>query len=254
MNAVAVRSAPVRRRLAVSLWLAGMAGVVVLTWTFLPQMIARQAPGVPLPMPMPVLQLMSMAQSGALLALAVWTGLSLAAQAGLRAPAFEAWAERSDVLAALRPQLLPGVVGALLGGAWLLLLARWQPAELAALGESAVPSIAARLLYGGITEELLIRWGLMSATLWALLRWARGLGRPMAVALAIFLTAVLFGALHLPAAFAMLGHLTLPVVVFALVGNTVAGSLFGWLYWRYGLEAAVLAHAGTHLVAYLAAS
>jgi hypothetical protein len=50
----------------------------------------------------------------------------------------------------------------------------------------------------------------------------------------------------------MLGTLTLPVVGFVVFGNTVAGSLFGWLYWRHGLEAAMLAHAGAHLTVWLA--
>jgi membrane protease YdiL (CAAX protease family) len=252
MNAIAVRPLDVQRRLALSLWLAGMVGVVVLTWQFLPVMLAQQAPNVPLPMPIEWLMLIGAAQSGALLALAVWTGLSLAAPVGLRAPVFEAWAGRGDVAGAARPLLVPGVLGGLAGGAWLLLLARWQPADLAGLSENLLPPIAARLLYGGVTEELLTRWGLMSAALWALARWCGRIGRPTAVLLAIVATAVLFGLLHLPAAFAMLGTLTLPVVGFVVFGNTVAGSLFGWLYWRHGLEAAMLAHAGAHLTVWLA--
>lgn len=251
VGAVAGPPAQVRRRLALALWLAGMLGVVTLTWQFLPTMLARQAPGVPLPMPLEALMLLSAAQSGVLLALAVWAGLSLASKVGLRAPAFEAWAARGDPWAALRPQLLPGMAGALLGGAWLLMLARWQPPGLAQVSQDLLPPIAARLLYGGVTEELLTRWGLMSAVLWALLRWQGRLERSRAALLAIFVTAVLFGVLHLPAAFALLGALSPSVVVFVVGGNTVAGSLFGWLYWRHGLEAAMLAHAGTHLLVFL---
>jgi hypothetical protein len=40
---------------------------------------------------------------------------------------------------------------------------------------------------------------------------------------------------------------------YIIVGNTVPGILFGFLYWRYGLESAILAHAISHAVASLAA-
>jgi membrane protease YdiL (CAAX protease family) len=43
------------------------------------------------------------------------------------------------------------------------------------------------------------------------------------------------------------------VVVFFVVGvNAAFGLLFGWLYWRRGLESAMIAHAMTHLVSQLA--
>jgi hypothetical protein len=37
------------------------------------------------------------------------------------------------------------------------------------------------------------------------------------------------------------------------VANSVFGVLFGYLFWRYGLEAAMIAHAAAHLVNYIAA-
>lgn len=47
---------------------------------------------------------------------------------------------------------------------------------------------------------------------------------------------------------ARLMPLTSIVVVRALVLNGIAGLLFGWLYWRRGLEAAVIAHFATDIV------
>ena len=43
------------------------------------------------------------------------------------------------------------------------------------------------------------------------------------------------------------------VVMFIMASNAVPGILFGWLYWRWGLEAAMLAHALSHATAALAA-
>jgi uncharacterized membrane protein YjjP (DUF1212 family) len=46
----------------------------------------------------------------------------------------------------------------------------------------------------------------------------------------------------------MITPLTQMLVVRALVLNGIAGVAFGYLYWRYGLEAAMSAHMGAHLV------
>ena len=40
-------------------------------------------------------------------------------------------------------------------------------------------------------------------------------------------------------------------MAFVVVANTAFGVLFGWLFWRYGLEAAMIAHAMAHLVGYV---
>jgi membrane protease YdiL (CAAX protease family) len=45
----------------------------------------------------------------------------------------------------------------------------------------------------------------------------------------------------------MLGELTPALVTRVIVLNTVAGLVFGWLFWRRGLEAAMVAHATAHL-------
>ena len=65
---------------------------------------------------------------------------------------------------------------------------------------------------------------------------------------AVVASALLFALGHLPAAQALAGALTVPVVVFVLVGNTAFGLVAGWLYARHGLEAAILAHVLAHLL------
>jgi hypothetical protein len=41
-------------------------------------------------------------------------------------------------------------------------------------------------------------------------------------------------------------------VAFVIGVNTAFGLLFGYLYWRHGLEAAMIAHALAHAVSFLA--
>ncbi|MFC7177129.1 type II CAAX prenyl endopeptidase Rce1 family protein [Halosegnis marinus] len=107
------------------------------------------------------------------------------------------------------------------------------------------------MLYGGITEELLLRWGVLSLVAYLLWR-ANGAEGDLSAGVgwaAVLVSAVLFGVGHLPAAASSYGGLTLPVLAFVILGNTVAGVVFGWLYWRRSLEAAMVAHALAHVVA-----
>jgi membrane protease YdiL (CAAX protease family) len=241
-------------RLGIALWVAGMLGVLVLTLTALPQLLGQMP--VPLPAPLWVLMVASVAQSAILVALAVWGGVALAHQVGLRAPAFEAAVSRRSIGAALRPQIVPGVVAGVLGGVALFAIGGYAaPAALAAVEQRFTLPILARVSYGGITEEVLLRWGLMSALVWLAWRWVqqrRGAPRPAAFWFAIVVSALLFGVGHLPAAAMLVGTLTPALALFVVGANTVFGVLFGFLFWRHGLEAAMLAHVIAHLVGYTA--
>ena len=77
-----------------------------------------------------------MAQTGVLLAVAVLVGVFLAPQVRLLAPAAEAAVSRRSVIDALRPQLLSGIVGGLVGGmaisVFSLILLPHLPAEFVA--------------------------------------------------------------------------------------------------------------------------
>jgi Type II CAAX prenyl endopeptidase Rce1-like len=105
------------------------------------------------------------------------------------------------------------------------------------------------LLYGGIAEEIIMRWGLMSLLAWALHRtFARRADRAPAslVMVAAVLSALVFAAAHLPA-LAAVTDLTPAVTARTVALNSVAGLVYGWLFWRQHLEAAMTAHAATHL-------
>lgn len=239
-----------RLRLGVLLWAAGVLGAVAVTAGVLPQLTT----GLALPAPMWLLMIASFAQSAVLMALAVWSGVALAPAVGLRAPAFEAAATGGPVGVVLKPQLMPGVITGLLGGAFLFASLRLSPAPIAALQSRFTPPLYARLLYGGITEEVLLRWGLMTFftwLAWRMLQGRRGPVKPGFVWLAIVASALLFGAGHLPAARVLLGAIDTNVLIFVVGVNAVFGVLFGWLYWRRGLESAMVAHATTHFVSYL---
>ena len=231
------------------IWLAGIPGVVAISWLVLPLLLEGQ----PLPAPQSVLSMTSAVQSALLLALAAWTGAKLAPQVGLYAPVLMATADGRLDLDTLRSQLLPGLIGGILGIAVLVAFARFAPEPLAQLQDRFSLPLIARVLYGGITEEILVRWGLMTVMVWTCWRiFQGGVGTPSALSvwLPILLSALAFGALHLPMVVAMLGPLSASLFTYIVIANTAFGIVAGFLFWRYGLEAAMLAHVIAHLGAF----
>jgi membrane protease YdiL (CAAX protease family) len=240
-----------RWRFGVLIWLASMAGAVSVTALLLPQLSTEGT----LPAPMWLIGIAGTAQSGVLLGLATWAGVALTPALGFRAPLFEAAATRRPILPQLWSRLRPGLYAGVPAGLALLLFTRSSPTEIAALAGRYEPPLLARLLYGGITEEVLMRWGVMTIFTWLMWRLLQRPGeaaRPAYVSVAIAASSLLFGLGHLPVAYHLLGGLT-PGTLFWVIGaNTSFGLLFGWLFWRRGLESAMAAHAMAHLVNYLA--
>lgn len=226
------------------LWLAGVASAVLV----LPYVVRLQRTLLEsLPVPLPALLLASVLQSAVLLAIAVFVGLRAADAVGLRTPVTNAIAARTrirETFRELRP-LSAAAIGATAGLTILALeLAVFRPlipeftAAAGAAGLSRAEGFLASF-YGGIGEEIITRLFLVSVIAWIL--------RGKAIWLAIVIAALIFAAGHLPAA-AALSALTPALIARTLVLNSLAGFAFGWLYWRRGLEAAMVAHFSANIV------
>lgn len=100
-------------------------------------------------------------------------------------------------------------------------------------------------IYGGFTEEIMLRLFGMTLIVW-LLAWITKKEKNNIpngfYYVAIFLTAILFGLGHLPAAAQVFGELSTVIVIRTLVLNSLLGLWFGYLYWKKGLEYAIIAH------------
>ena len=108
--------------------------------------------------------------------------------------------------------------------------------------------------YGGIAEEVLMRLALQSFVAVGLRRLQGKRRGPVAAGTmwsAIGLSSLLFGVGHLPAA-ARITRLDLPLVVRTIVLNGLIGTIFGYLYWKRGLEASMIAHGSADLVLHVA--
>ncbi|MEO0645603.1 MAG: CPBP family glutamic-type intramembrane protease [Cyanobacteria bacterium J06650_10] len=63
----------------------------------------------------------------------------------------------------------------------------------------------------------------------------------------ILISAIVFGLLHLPTAAVLSPQLTPALVLYIVVGNVLFGTVAGYLYWRIGLESAILSHMLFHV-------
>jgi hypothetical protein len=211
-------------------------------------------------MPTPVILLLSLLNPTILLALAVAVGTLLAHRVGLRSLV----AEKVRLGTAVWPELRPHIPLAFVAGVVFMfvtigldwIIDPFAGAEfITAMPEDA--NIFARLLlgilYGGIVEELMLRWGIMTLFVWLgwrFLQRGEGLPSPAIVWTAIILAALLFGIGHLPALAGMV-VLTSILVIRTIVLNALGGLLFGWLFWRYNLETAMVSHAAAHVALFV---
>ena len=192
-----------KTRLFIILMTGGLAGVFSFLLVDLAALVALLPvpAGEEIPRITPAIKLLSLIQPAIFLALAVLAGVALAPKVGLSSPAAEAVASGSPVGPAFKPQFVPGIIGGLLGGAIVAATLLWKPflsaeaaARIAAFGRLVPP--ATRLLYGGMTEELLLRWGLMTLLVWAawrLLQRREGGPKAAYVVAAILISSLVFG-------------------------------------------------------------
>ncbi len=116
---------------------------------------------------------------------------------------------------------------------------------------SMVVDVPTKFLYGGITEELLFRYGFMTLVVWLLWK-LTGEDRPSAGVMwaAIAVSAVAFGAGHLPV-LATATQLTPALVLQVVLLNALVGVGLGWLYWQNSVESAMAGHISFHVVVVL---
>lgn len=215
----------------------------------------------PLPLPALAVRLVGTIQPALLMLAFTALGAWLAPKVGLDAPLVRAGMEKRPLKPILRDQGPAALLLGLAMAAVLLVYGAFYGSKLAvgsaAAGAGLEIPLITRILYGGIVEELMLRWGVMSLFVWLAWKVSRsGGGRVPAWCywLGLSLSSLLFAAGHLPVLFALQASPSAELVGAILIGNSIGGMLFGWLFWRRGLEAAMMAHALAHLFAAAAAA
>lgn len=239
-------------KLAALLGVASLLATLAL-WPYLLALMPQKFAA--LPLPLPVVMAAQTAQTGVLCWLLAWLGLYLAAPHGLDAPWLRSWVYRRPRDPGRRAHwgraMLLGALGALLV-AGLSLLGPTLPAEHATTSVGWAWRGALASFYGGIVEETECRLLLVSLFVWLLARTNRKVAQPWMFMVAIVLAALLFGVGHLPALFAITSAPAPLLIGKIVLLNAVVGTVTGTLFWKYGLEHAMLAHFCADLVLHVA--
>lgn len=184
-------------------------------------------------------------------------GLVLANRIGLGMPFVEGWVRREPIPFRFRTIVAIAwitAVGLNLLSLFLHTVVFDPPlhAMLQKLGITISAAAQTPPLYGflaalsaGINEETLYRLFGLSLLAWLgglLLHDSGGRPKPIVFWTANILFALAFGAAHLSAQTAIGLPLNSLVVAATLVLNGIGGLLFGWLFWKFGLESAMLGH------------
>ncbi len=225
--------------------LVGVAAVLPYVLAVFRKIMAEQSTSMSLPMLL-VVQFM---QNALLFAGLIALGLLLARKVGIELPVLQRWLYGRGGPIGVRFAALPIISGIVVAALSLLVfytiffsrIPEWPVAA-----EAMLP-IWKRFLagvYGAINEELLARLFLLSLLLWFCKKIARTKAvRPGTIAfwIANIIVSILFAVGHIPAA-QLIMKITPLVVVALLTINGGASLLFGYLCWKRGVEAAMLAH------------
>ena len=183
-----------------------------------------------------------------LVVIGITIGLALAPKVGFTSRVVDSIAAGTPLLPAIRLDVKPALSVGFMIGVLIFsveILTHFGPNWTV---EQLLLAVPQRILWGGIAEELITRWGLLSLIVFGL--WKVGNAdaiRPSdrMIWMGILGVAVLFGMLHLPAIAGDPGIADLAIVISV---NGIAAIGFGWLFWRHSLEAAMIAHAFAHVV------
>jgi membrane protease YdiL (CAAX protease family) len=169
----------------------------------------------------------------------IWLAMYIATKIGLGAPILEGYLAKDMRTVWIRDVASYTILGILAVLPVYILVNSWLP-------ESTYPPGWMLLLasvQAGVREEIFSRLLLMSLFTWVgnQLSGNEG-GKPTSRLIwsGNIISAVIFGLAHLDNT-PYSDELLLPLIgVFSI--SAFLGLLFGWLYWRYGIEAAILAH------------
>ena len=196
--------------------------------------------------PISIILLVQLFQSAIIFSIAIFLGLKLAKKVNFQLPLLEALVMRKDYKKKFKDILFISILFGIFTA-----LAIFAADYIFTLQGSAISTnqslapIWQKVLaafYGGITEEILMRLFLMTLFVWIGTKILRK-NQPgrYVIIISIILAAVIFGLGHLPIT-ASLTKITPIIITRAIFLNGIGGIVFGWLYWKRGLESAMIAH------------
>ena len=197
-----------------------------------------------------MIKLLTLISPTFLLIIAVIVGTILFDKVGLTVPTISKFIKPDNTQHSFLEQTKFGIALGLLTGILTTIVGfifkSSLPQEFIDLGNKIKITTIARFGYGGLTEELLMRFGFMTLIVWIVYKISMRLNTTTYWT-GIILAAILFAFGHFPIAFSAVKHPSISLLTYILIGNSIAGIFFGWLYWKKGLEAAFIGHIFAHI-------
>jgi hypothetical protein len=204
----------------------------------------------PLKIPQPTLLIISVLQNAVLFAVVTGIGLIVQHNIGLSNPFLERIITGQGMSQTIIHHLMIAFLLGIGAGSILLvmdiLFLPYLPKKLldTALKTTTLENVMASF-YGGINEELLTRLFGISVVAWLLSRmWHTDSGLPTAGVywIANIVLALLFALGHVPTLKAMVGTISPMLLARTLLLNMAVGIICGWVFWNYGIVAAMIVH------------
>jgi membrane protease YdiL (CAAX protease family) len=202
----------------------------------------------------PIVLFAQIIQTLVIFSMAIFLGLILAKRVGFSLPVLEGWLEGREVGSYFRSILRISIGLGLLSGVIIVVLSLFFTPVTATFQnvELSIPLWKGFLasFYGAISEEIVMRLFLMTLIVWIIFKIKKtedGKPTTLGIWIAIIVSAVIFGLGHLP----ITGSITsvTPLIIGrAVLLNGVGGIVFGWLYWKKGLESAMMGHFSADIV------
>jgi hypothetical protein len=198
------------------------------------------------------ISIFALVQSVVMLLIMTIAGSVVSQRTGLNAPILEALLKGKEGVSALIPILLPSILfsfsGLIIFCALYQLLAKYvldkQSVKAMAKLRTAI-GISGCVLYGGISEEIIARWGLMNlVTFFALMFVQKS---TVIIWISLFMSSFIFALGQFPTYIAAGCSQSRPFLYSFLVLSLSQSLLFGYLFWQYGLICCILAHMLFHL-------
>lgn len=239
-------------KLSISLFLLCIPGIISAV-LMIPEIANLQTNE--LPMSLGMIQLASGIQTSILFLIFIFIGSFCARQVWLSAPLIEniitnqPW--QRIAIRQLKPAIIAGTLGAVLIVIFSSLMTSFLPDEFIEGSKKFQPSWYARIFYGGICEEILVRWGLLSLLVWTGHKLFSSANSAPSISIyfaAILLSSMIFAFSHLPMVHAITPVVDAPLLIYIIIGNSIAGLIAGYLFCKYGLESAIFSHVTFHLV------
>lgn len=192
------------------------------------------------------------------LIIAVTVGTLLHDKVNLRLPLFDNLvgrkekSEKSEIKGIVLYGITGGIIGGLLITGIIIAFSPILPSDLLDAIQSNRVGLITRVFSGAITGEILHRFGFMTFLVWLGYKMSGKLS-PSTYWTAIIVSVILFGAAQLTPTLIIGGTPPASLLFYHLLVSGTSVTIAGWLYWKKGLEAAIITHVVANVIMVLAA-